>query len=125
MALPAELRRQRTLQVDARTFARKYLGVLPNEAQGPVLLVVLSDEPHVTGVLVISGLGKRELSPRLRGVVQAMIEPLASALRHHVRQRDAMTLREAAEADVDRCLASSDEARSPTWSWAPTPACGT
>ena len=99
MTLPAELRRQRTLQVDARTFARKYLGVLPNAAQGPVLLVVLSDEPHVTGVLVVSGLGKRELSPKLRGVVQAMIEPLTSALRHHVRQRDAMTLREAAEAD--------------------------
>ena len=99
MTLPAELRRQRTLRVDAKMFARQYPGVLPNAAQGPVLLVVLSDEPHVTGVLVISGLGKRELSPTLRGVVQAMIEPLASALRHHVRQRDAMTLREAAEAD--------------------------
>jgi len=99
MTLPAELRRQRTVPADAKTFARRYPGVLPNAAQGPVLLAVLSDEPHVTGVLVFSGLGKQEVSPKLRGVVQAMTEPLASALRHHVRQRDAMTLREAAEAD--------------------------
>lgn len=97
--LPAELRRQRMLRVDARTFARRNPGVLPHAAQGSVLLVVLSDEPHVTSVLVISGMGNRELSPKLRRVVHAMIEPLASALRQHVRQRDAMTLREAAEAD--------------------------
>src|SRR6185295_18876731 len=65
--LPADLRSQPTLLVDAKTFARRYPGVLPNAAQGKVLLVVLSDEPHVTGLLVMAGLGDRELSPKSRG----------------------------------------------------------
>ena len=97
--LPNELQQQRTLLTNAKAFAGSHPGVLPAAVRGRVLLAVLCDEPHVTGVLVIAGLSDRKLPPALHDVVRAMTEPLAAALKHHVRERDAITLREAAEAD--------------------------
>jgi transcriptional regulator with GAF, ATPase, and Fis domain len=59
---------------------------------------VLCDEPRLTALLLLAGLREPAL-PAARGCIVALAEPLASALRHHVRERDAAALHEAAEAD--------------------------
>jgi transcriptional regulator with GAF, ATPase, and Fis domain len=87
------------LLVEASSFARECLGLLPHAARGPLLLAVIADEPRLTGVLLLDGLTAEALTPSARDVVLALLEPLASALRHFVRQRDTTALREVAEAD--------------------------
>ena len=47
----------------------------------------------------MAGLNTSALSPSVREIVLALVEPLACALRHFARQRDATALREVAEAD--------------------------
>ena len=102
--LPEDLRRARVLQVDAQRFARAHPGVLPHAAQGALLLAVIADDPPVTGVLLLAGAELQDLTPAARGAVLALVEPLASALRHFARQRDAAALREVAEADRSSLL---------------------
>ncbi len=102
--LPEDLRRARVLQVDAQRFARAHPGVLPHAAQGALLLAVIADDPPVTGVLLLAGAELQGLTPAARGAVVALVEPLASALRHFARQRDAAALREVAEADRSSLL---------------------
>jgi len=64
-----------------------------------VVLGAIADEPRLAGVLLLAGLDAQALAPAARDAVLALLEPLASALRHFARQRDAAALREAAEAD--------------------------
>ena len=98
-SLPQTLRRERMLQVEARSFSRAHPGVLPHAARGSLVLAAIEDEPRLTGVLVLAGLNTPALTPAARDIVLALVEPLASALRHFARQRDATALREVAEAD--------------------------
>jgi transcriptional regulator with GAF, ATPase, and Fis domain len=65
----------------------------------PLVAAVLCDEPRLTAVLLLGGLPGPALSVVARGCIEALVEPLASALRHHVRERDAAAMHEAAEAD--------------------------
>jgi len=98
-ALPEILRRERVLKVDARPFAHGHPGVMPNAARGSVVLAVIADDPRLTAVLLLAGVRGQTLAPAEREVALALAEPLASALRHFARERNAIALREAAEAD--------------------------
>ena len=102
--LPESLRRERIATVDARDFARLHPGLLPGAARGTLTLAVLADEPRLTGVLVLVEPGPPMPGPAAHEAVSAMVEPLASALRHHERQRDVAALREVAEADRQSLL---------------------
>jgi hydrogenase-4 transcriptional activator len=97
--LPQVLRSERLLQVDARRFSRAHPGLIPHAARGPLVLATLADEPRLGGVLVLAGLGEPALTAAARDAVFALVEPLASAVRHFARQRDAAALRAVAEAD--------------------------
>ena len=102
--LPEPLRTARVLQVDAAGFARQYPGLLPHAARGPLWLAALADEPRVTGVLLLATVQAQSPAQEARDAVLALVEPLASALRHFARQRDAAALREVAEADRSALL---------------------
>ena len=99
LCLPQGLRRERLLQVEARRFLRAHPGVIPYAARGPLVLAAIEDEPRLTAVLMLVGLNTPALTPTARESVLALVEPLASALRHFTRQRDVTALREVAEAD--------------------------
>ena len=96
--LPASLRREQMLRIDPAAFRRTAPGLLPQGVTEPLIAAVLCDEPRLTASLLLAGLPEPAL-PAARGCIEALLEPLASALRHHVRERDAAALHEAAEAD--------------------------
>ena len=97
--VPAALKRASVLRIDPAAFGRAASGLLPHAVAEPLVAAVLSDQPRLTAVLLLAGLREAELSAPTRGCIEVLLEPLASALRHHVRERDAAALREAAEAD--------------------------
>ena len=124
-SLPEPLRSERMLLVEASSFARECPGVLPHAARGHLLLAAIADEPRLTGVLLLDGLTAEALTPSVRDVVLALLEPLASALRHFVRQRDTTALREVAEADRRSLLSRLGGPRFRKSSSALAPACAT
>jgi transcriptional regulator with GAF, ATPase, and Fis domain len=99
MGLPSTLLREPVLRVDPVAFGRLAPGLLPHAVAEPLVTAVICKEPQLTAVLLLAGLPGRVLSAAVRGRVEALVEPLGSALRHYVSQRDAAALREAAEAD--------------------------
>jgi len=99
VALPPTLRIERVQRVAPAAFARSAPGLLPHAVAEPLLAAVICDEPRLTAVLLLAGLAEGEPSALTRTRIEALVEPLASVLRHYVRQRDAAELHEAAEAD--------------------------
>ena len=97
--LPPALRRQRLWATAAADLGHAAPGLLPHAAEGPFVAAVICDEPRLTAVLLLAGLTESALTARARAAVEALLEPLAPALRHHARERDAAALHEAAEAD--------------------------
>ena len=97
--LPAALKRERVLRIDPAALGRSGVGLLPHAVTEPLVAAVIFDEPRLTAVLLLAGLREPAPSAATRAGIEALVEPLASALRHHVRERDAAALREAAEAD--------------------------
>jgi transcriptional regulator with GAF, ATPase, and Fis domain len=98
-ALPLPLRQQRLLLADARELGRAAPGLPPRAAGGPLAAAVICDEPRLNAVLLLAGLPGSDLPARTRDAIEALVEPLVPALRHHVREREAQALHEAAEAD--------------------------
>ena len=97
--LPATLKRERVLRIDPVAFGLAAPGLLPHAVREPLAAAVLCNEPRLTAVLLLAGLQEPALSAATGESIEALVEPLASALRHHVRERDAAALHEAAEAD--------------------------
>jgi len=97
--LPAALRRERVLLAEPAELRRTAPGLLPHAANEPLVAAVICDEPRLIAVLLLAGLPGSGLPAASRVLIDALVEPLASALRHHAREREAATLREAAEAD--------------------------
>ncbi len=99
LSLPAELRERGVQRIDPRRYAAEHPGLVSSGLKQTALLCVLSEEPRATALLVLCGLPETAVTATLRETVLAMKEPLACALRHYVKERDAVTRREAAEAD--------------------------
>jgi transcriptional regulator with GAF, ATPase, and Fis domain len=97
--LPDALRSGRALTVDAQAFAQGHPGILPRSARGAVTLLTIAEEPRLTAVLLLARASGRPIGPGQCAIASALAEPLASALRHYAREREAAALREAAEAD--------------------------
>ena len=97
--LPPRLRQARLLVAEPAELGSAAPGLVPHAATGPLVAAVLCDEPRATAVLLLAGSVASALTPRVRAAVEALVEPLAPALRHYVRSRDAAALHEAAEAD--------------------------
>ena len=99
LGLPPALRREGVLRIEPASFLKAGFGLVPPAASEPLIVAVLCDEPRLTAVLLLAGLRERVVSAATRSRIEALVEPLGSALRHFVRQRDVAALREAAEAD--------------------------
>ena len=103
--LAAFLRRGRPARGSRPSLTKRFPGLLPEDAEGDILVAPLlrSDEP--TGVLLLVARPPRHFEREHEEVAQALAEPFAVALENDRRIAELDTLRQAAEADRQSLLA--------------------